>query len=210
MGACSRSSRRGMALAWSAGLAVLLLLFGWVLSSMGLSATRSVAQASSAQAYRDLCASALAEAVLVVRAAAGPGGSLAGLPLHEALGAQYPFDRDAAGNATPPKPIPVPLTQALARTLHGDRVVIESVRLASGERMSPGEADPLVGAIELVATVRGTLGGRSGGRELRHRYPFLVPCAVRTRAAPTAEYSSVAFGEPRLYTQRIAALERSL
>lgn len=212
MDACSHSERRrsGMALAWSAGLIVLLLLFGWVLASMGMSATRSVGQLSTAQAYHDLCSSALAEAVLVVRAAAEPGGSLGGMPLREALGPEYPFDRDANGNATPLKPIPVPLTIALAKRLHGERVTVEAVQLTSGERMSPGESDPLVGAIELIAIVRGSLGGRSGGREVRHRYPFLMPCAVRTRSSPTAEYSSVAFGQPRLYTQRIAVLGRAL
>lgn len=200
-GASSCADRRGIATAWVAGLALFLFAVAAGLYFLSGSTQKLVARATAGGAPMDLCLSALAEAHARLRDSVMEHKPLLGLDLDRALGPEFPFDFDDQGAPVAVPAIDVPETVRLAREIAAG-LKVEAVRFASGTRTPPGAADPLVGTVELVARVTGTMYGLPVGREVAHRYPFTVPCQVLNMGSAGADYRSHSWGRPLLLMSR--------
>ena len=192
MYASSTRSRRGFALGWVGIALILLSLMAFAMYFVTSSTQANLVHALVGEQYFDLCVSALSEALAEVNESVHTGQPLAGQNITAMLGKDFP---------SKPKELHLEFEPAHTREAAGKvypGVTIDTVVLRSVGRYPPGEADPLLGVLELKGAAHGTLGGLRAGREVTYRLIFSVPCSTQWLAAPDMTYMRIHWGIPTL------------
>jgi hypothetical protein len=188
-------ARGGFVLGWVGGVLVLLALIAFSLWYVTTTVQANVARAAVGQVYLDLCISALSEAAASLNDSVLEDKPYLGLKVREALGRDFPFDE---------KTFEPKRTIEMAAKLYPD-VKVGSVAIRPVDRTSPGDEDPLLGAMEMKVKCEGRLGGIATGREITHRFVFSVPCSTNMLAGDQATYMRIHWGRPILYTKPVAS-----
>ena len=172
-------------MALAAGSLCLLMLFGGTLGFVSSGASRAVVRQVGDHACHDACLSALAEALVAVSEGLRSGEKVGGVGLREALRREFPF-REVT--------VDTPAARALAKRLHPE-LTLGQVVLRAVSRSAPGQEDPLVGTVELVARAQGRVAGVSCGLEVAQVLPFRVRCASYASHGKRGTYLRFHWGE---------------